>query len=91
MDKDIKPCRKESITFKKLEDRMIMHNPKTKIVLLINKTAFEVWDLCDGKNTISYIENSFIEKYSTVLKPDIHNDIAEIIESFEKEGLLKFI
>jgi hypothetical protein len=91
MHKDTKPCRRESITFKKLEDRMIIHNPKTKLVYLLNKTASEAWNLCDGNHAISDIENNFIKQYSVVPKHDMHSDIVEIIESFEKEGLLKAI
>jgi len=89
MDKDIRPCRKESIAFKRLEDKTIIHNPKTKLVILLNKTASEAWELCDGSRIISDIEDIFIRKYRAVLKSEIHSDIIEIIGSFEKEGLLK--
>lgn len=58
--------------------------------LLINRTAYEVFNLCNGKNTLDEIIKTFKSKYSGVPEKKLINDICLILSRFYHFGVIEW-
>jgi len=74
-----KPKRKEAIV-RQVADEFIIYDKPTERAHCLNKTAWDVWQLCDGKNTVA----SMIQK----LGSGSDEPVWLSLERLEKAGLL---
>lgn len=58
-------------------------------ISLLNKTAYAVWDLCDGNNNIEDIIAIFSQKFTEVDAQKIESDIKGFIERMVDRGWLE--
>jgi len=71
-----KPLRKEGVLLIKNIDNSILFDQESGKVYRINNTMSEIWNLCNGKNTIDSIAEQMIQKYNVPtikIKGDITN------------------
>ena len=66
----------------------MLYDSNTDKVHILNETGIIIWELLDGKNTIPWIENELVEKFTDIPKETISKDLAEIIEKLKSEGLI---
>jgi len=86
----LKPLRREGI-FSKLIDEaeeIMLYAPQYGLLQVLNKTGYEIWELCDGKHTIGDIVGLFVDKYRR--NPDeISHDVLYVLQQFQEVKLLK--
>lgn len=86
----VKPCRRDSIMARDLDGEAILYNPDTKHVHILNKAALLVWQLCDGRHSISDMVAAIAEMYS--FSPGegirVEQDIQGIIDDFAAQGMI---
>lgn len=61
------------------------------LLIALNQTASDVFEHCDGKNTISDILNISFEKYSDVDQEVIRYDVAKCIRDLEVMNLISVV
>lgn len=59
--------------------------------VLINKTASEIYNYCDGSNTISEIVDKLAHKYKMIPYKKIEIDVISIIREFYNMGIIRWI
>ncbi|MEO0129294.1 MAG: PqqD family protein [candidate division WOR-3 bacterium] len=65
-------------------------HPETR-ELIINLTAKEILDLCNGIRAIEEIEDEIQNKYPLVKKEQIKIDVAKTLSSFSRLGIIEWI
>ena len=60
-------------------------------ISLLNKTAYAIWDLCDGNNSIDDIVAIFSQKFSEIDSRKIESDINGFIERMVARGWLEVV
>jgi len=87
---NFKPKAKSDIKVKTVDEEKVLFNPENSSIHVLNKTAYPVWKLADGTNTIEKI----IKEISIMFdNPDenfnILEDVHNIIAEFKKLGLIE--
>jgi hypothetical protein len=83
-----KPKRREDIAIQELGDEAMIYDSVNEKVHVLNYTAFCIWQLCDGNNTIDDIKIKMNNQFASSDKNDILSDVAETIKDFEKNKLI---
>ncbi len=60
-------------------------------ISLLNKTAYAIWDLCDGNNNIDDIVAVFSQKFTDIDTSKIKSDILGFIERMVARGWLEAV
>ncbi len=89
MDKDYMPIAKADIEKSQMGDETLLYNSDNDKVTVLNKTAAAVWQLCDGKHTISQITEMINESFNPPDDCDVSGDVEATIEKFRQDGVLK--
>ena len=84
-----KPLKRQDIVCRKIGDEAVLYNSETRLVHVINHSAEEVWQLCDGRHGIDDIEEALRWEYDIEEKDHVSKDIESILEDFKKCGLLE--
>jgi radical SAM protein with 4Fe4S-binding SPASM domain len=93
IDPDLKPFGPDDILFspdyikKQKKGISLFIDPKSPNWLSVNHTGAEVLKLCNGKNTLSDIQNAVIKKHSLSNKKKTKQEISEFLTA---AGMLKF-
>lgn len=58
-------------------------------ISLLNKTAYAIWDLCDGNNSVDNIVTVFSQKFTDIDTQKIESDILGFIERMVARGWLE--
>lgn len=80
--------KKEGINEQELDNELILHDPATDKVHVLNKTAKIVWKLTDGKHTLEDVVNEIKSRFSENDNHNIKEDIETVIKGLEGNGLL---
>lgn len=65
-----------------------LYDARREFVLVLNRTASDIWLLCDGELTMNQIAETLARAYGT--KPDaIRVDVERTLDQFLAEGFLK--
>lgn len=59
--------RKDDIVVVELDGELLVYDSKTNKAFNLNKTSALIWDLCDGKHSLSEISNSLGEKLNAAV------------------------
>ncbi len=90
MDKDYRPLGKSGIERRQMGSETILYNPQNDKVSLLNETASLVWEMCDGKHTLSDMEAKIRKSFVNIPKDrDVIADIKAALEQFRKDGILQ--
>lgn len=83
-----KPCRRDNLLYRELEDESIVFDPKANTVHSLNITATVVWNNCDGKQDLQEITGKILDKFD-VPQENAREDVRKLINSFRELHLLK--
>ena len=89
MSEGIFPIRKPSVVTREIENECILYDPDGKLVHIVNATARDVWNLCDGRHTLEAIALKLYEEYDVEMSV-LKKDVQKIISDLERIGLLSF-
>ena len=84
-----KPCRKEGIQEQKLDRELMLLDPDTDHIHILNETAKVIWRLADGRHTLKEMEKKVKERFSVNNGHDVKGDIERVIGELKEKGLLK--
>jgi len=70
------------------EDGVLLFNPDTGQVFLLNATALFVWNSCDGSNSVAAILENIRESYEDVPEGQVENDLMTLIQELVRAGYL---
>ncbi|MEW5804174.1 MAG: PqqD family protein [bacterium] len=85
------PCRKDSLMLRDLDEETILYDPDTRQIHILNKTAFLVWQLCDGMHSIADM-TAAITRTCSLTQGEIdriEHDVRSIVSDFEAQGMVK--
>jgi hypothetical protein len=68
----------------------LLYNPWRDEASALNRTATEVWSLCDGRLTLSGIAAVLGERYG-VTDALLRDDVARVLAAFRARGLIEFL
>ena len=77
------PQRFDDLAIERSSDSLLVHNPRSDQVHVLNLAAGLVLDHCDGSQSIEQISTALVKSL-----PDAHNDVASIILEFADLGLI---
>ena len=83
-----KPLRKEHVFCRGIGEEVILYDSKTKLVHVINKTAYFVWNMCDGSHCIDNIVEALANSFRISDEDNIYEDVKRILETFQDMGLI---
>ena len=83
-----KPCGRDDLLYRALEDESIVLNPEANTVHSLNTTATVVWNNCDGKQNLQEITGKIVEKFD-VSEAHAREDVRKLINNFRELHLLK--
>lgn len=61
---------------------------KKKIMLTLNNSAAEIWDMIAAENSKENIVSALVEKYG-ISEEKAFNDVEKIIDTLVKEGIVE--
>ena len=77
---------REDIVVQNIEDETLLYNLKTNKALCLNQTSTLIWEMCDGKTSISEIAEKLGEKLK---KPVTEELVWLAVDQLKKEDLLE--
>ena len=72
------------------EGECLLYNPSRDEASALNRTATEVWSLCDGRLTLSEIAGVLGERYG-VSDTMLLDDVARVLAALRARGLIEFL
>ena len=84
---DSVPLRREGASAVELDDNLAVYDDVGQLMILLNSSAGEVWNLCDGSTTVAAMIRELAETY-----PDqasvIGDDVRETLRKLAELGLV---
>jgi hypothetical protein len=68
----------------------LLYNPSRDEASTLNRTATEVWSLCDGRLTLRKIAAVLSERYG-VTDTMLLEDVARVLAALRARGLIEFL
>lgn len=68
----------------------MLYDPDAKMVHIVNETARDVWNLCDGTRSLEEIATRLLEKYDVEMNV-LRSDVRGLIADLERIGLMSNI
>jgi hypothetical protein len=87
-DLDKKPQKRDDIASQELGDEVMLYDSVNEQVHVLNHTAYFIWKLCDGNNTLQDIRKKMISQFTEISDSAIINDIQSVINDFLLKKLL---
>ena len=87
---DQKPLRQPDFRLEKMDNELLLFNPKTTNILYLNETASLIWQLCDGQRSVTDMITLLIETFPEAGN-SIKQDVDETITLFQKHGVILFV
>lgn len=85
-DNDV-PIPNKEFTLEQLDDELLLYHPTKTTTVYMNQTASIVWQLCDGKRTVSEItqllKDSFPESGD-----ELTLDVTKTLDTFSQHGAI---
>ena len=87
---DKKPVRNLDFRLEKMDNELLLFNPKSTNILYLNETASLIWQLCDGQRNIndmvSLLKETFPEAGASIKK-----DVEDTIALFRSHGAISLV
>jgi hypothetical protein len=88
MNRDFRPKKRKEIQERKSDIEAILYNPETEAIHIVNMTAYKIWKLSNGKNTINDIENKLKKIYQVPDDSSLVEDIKTTVIKLKNQGLI---
>lgn len=84
------PCRNErNCIWRFLDNETVVFSDDGQLVHQLNDTGAEIWEMLDGKTSITQIVNKIYEEFD-VQKEEAETEVKLFIETLHKKGLIMF-
>ncbi len=83
------PQRSEQVYSKGLGDEVVLYLADGSAVHVLNRTAFAVWNLCDGDHAPQAIEEAIRAQFAIPEGVDVAEDVRMTLKLFRDKGLLR--
>ena len=78
---------KDHIIETEIEGEISLYDPSTEQVMVLNKTASDIWLLSDGEHTLQEMTDLLANAYG-VESVEIRKDVEETVSSFVENGFI---
>jgi hypothetical protein len=83
-----KPLRKEYVFCRNIGEEAILYDSTTKLIHVINTTAYFVWNMCDGLRQIDDIVNDLAKSFEISDEDNVYEDVKKILKTFQDMELI---
>jgi hypothetical protein len=77
------PIPSKEVSLQRVGDEAILHDRRNGRAHVINESAAQIWDLCDGQNTFDQIVAAFAASYQ-LAAPEVSEDVHYILTRFRE-------
>ena len=90
LTQEAKPSRESEVLCQKMGDEVLLYPLDSSALHVLNRTAFAIWELSDGKHTVAEIEQAIREQF-VIPDPqiDIASDIQNTLQMLVGKGLVR--
>jgi len=84
------PRRREELRCHEMDDEAVVYDVAHHAVHYLNRTAYQIWTLCDGRRSVEAIADIMATRYGLrdpVDQERLRADILRTIEDLERNGL----
>jgi len=85
----LKPRRHPNVLTTQAGNDVVLNDPRTRMVHLLNVTAAAVWNLCDGRHTPDEIAQSIKMQFLIPAAQDVDADVRDLLARLNQSGLLE--
>ena len=89
MNESTKPQSRKDIVAKQLGNEMMLYDPRSDNVHVLNETSLFIWKLLDGKHSHKDIEVKIREQFEAPSDQNVLQDVTKICADFRDKGLLE--
>lgn len=82
--------RRDHVVWKVIEGKGILLNLEDGAYFDVDPVGLAIWQLCDGKTTLSQISNSINLKFQTDLEK-IRRDVSQFTDELKRQRLVEII
>ena len=84
----ILPRRSDGVTTRSLGSKLVLYNPGSREVSVLNATAAAVWELCDGETPVADAVARLQTRFRGAGTRDLGADVAAVVQMLSERGLL---
>jgi PqqD family protein of HPr-rel-A system len=83
------PLKNPEVVFKELGSEAVLYHPGRHTTHLLNRTARNIWELCDGHHSPTEIEAALRARFNVPGSRDLRQDLDGTLRDFLEKGLVK--
>ncbi len=83
------PVPSTEFSLEQLDNELLLYHPAKTLTVYMNETASLVWQLCDGKRTVSEIVRQLQVAYPEAAG-DMQSDVEQALAIFSEHGAITF-
>jgi hypothetical protein len=76
------------VSLQRVGQEAILHDRRNGRAHVINESAAQIWELCDGQHTLDQIVSAFAAAYA-LPEADVQADVQYILAKFHELGVLE--
>lgn len=73
------------------EGEVLLFDPETERIKVLNHTGFLVWNLCDGQHTQADVADSLSEEYASVARDLVVADVEAFVQDLLDLGFVETV
>ena len=82
------PTPNKDVSLQRVGQEAILHDRRNGRAHVINESAAQIWELCDGQHTLDQIVSAFAAAYA-LPAADVQPDVQYILAKFHELGVLE--
>src|SRR5688500_3244365 len=82
------PRRASGIVSRSLGGKLVLYNPASREVSILNATAALVWELCDGETPVTAAVERLQLRFRAAASRDVAADVAAVLRTLAQRGLV---
>ena len=82
------PTPNKDVSLQRVGQEAILHDRRNGRAHVINESAAQIWELCDGQNTLDQIVSAFAAAYA-LPAADVQADVQHILAKFHDLRVLE--
>jgi len=83
------PKRRDDLVARREDPDLLLLDPVSGQVKVLNETAVFIWDRCDGEKTLDSVMEEMAAIYDGISAEEIENDLVMVINKFVSSGLVE--
>jgi len=81
------PRRVDGIVTRTLGAKLILYNPESREVSVLNASAAAVWELCDGETPVAVAVGRLQSRFRIATPRDLQADVTAVLRMLAQRGL----